>query len=71
MSNPCRAAYTEIGRAVAKMTQPIATIAQNALAKPWFSANAAPMASSARNEMPPKAVLATRHSPHLRAARGV
>ncbi len=50
---------------------PVATIAQNALAKPYCTSSVAPTASSTRNEAAPKAVLATRHSDHLRKRCGV
>jgi hypothetical protein len=50
---------------------PVTRIAQKALAKPYFTSSVAPTASRIRNEAAPKAVLATRHSDHLRKRCGV
>jgi len=60
-----------IGMPVRKMKTLTSEIAQNALKKPLSSAIDAPMASSARNEIAPSAVLATRNSLHLRKLCGV
>ncbi len=51
--------------------RPVTTMAQNALAKPYCTSSVAPTASRMRNDAAPKAVLATRHSDHLRKRCGV
>jgi hypothetical protein len=60
-----------IGRPAMKMISPVATIAQKALVKPYFTSSVAPTASRIRNEAAPNAVLATRNSDHLRKRCGV
>ena len=59
-----------IGRPARKMIKPVARIAQKALAKPYCTSSVAPTASSTRKEAAQKAVLATRHSDHLRKRCG-
>ena len=50
---------------------PVARMAQNAFMKPYCTSSVAPTASSTRKDAAPKAVLATRHSDHLRNECGV
>jgi len=71
MSTPWRAAYTLIGSPARKMISPVARMASAAFTKPCCTSSVAPTASRIRNEAAPKAVLATRHSLHLRKVRGV
>ena len=60
-----------MGRPAMKMISPVAKIAQNALVKPYLTSKVAPTASKIKNAAAPKAVLATRHSDHLRKRCGV
>ena len=60
-----------MGSPARKMMMPVATMAQKALVNPYFTSNVAPTASSTRNDAAPNAVLATRHSDHLRNRCGV
>ena len=50
---------------------PVQRIAQKALMKPYCTSRVAPTASRIRKDAAPKAVLATRHSDHLRKRCGV
>ena len=60
-----------IGIPTIKMINPVARMAQNALAKPYCTSSVAPTASRIRKDAAPNAVLATRHSDHLRKRCGV
>jgi len=71
MSTPYFAAVRAIGRPVTSRITETARIAAVALTTPWASVIAPPMASSARNEIAPMAVWATRGADHLRALLAV
>ncbi|EWS62590.1 hypothetical protein Y695_04179 [Hydrogenophaga sp. T4] len=60
-----------MGRPARKMISTVTRMAQNALTKPYCTSSVAPTASRIRNEAAPNAVLATRHSLHLRKRCGV
>ena len=60
-----------MGKPAMKIISPVANMAQNALVKPYFTSSVAPTASRIKNDAAPNAVLATRHSDHLRKRCGV
>jgi hypothetical protein len=53
------------------MMSPVVRMAQKALMKPYCTSSVAPTASRIRKDAAPNAVLATRHSDHLRKRCGV